>query len=48
MALTPRAALLVLLGLTAVVVWPSGATVRLWVLGVALLVPALLPLLGGP
>lgn len=48
MALTPRAALLVLLGLTAVVVWPSGATVRLWVLGVALLVVLDLALAASP
>lgn len=38
MALTARAALLVLVGLVAVVVWPGWLTVRLWVVLVALLV----------
>ena len=38
MALTPRAALVLLVGLVAVVIWPSGLTVRLWVLGVAVLI----------
>jgi len=38
MALTPRAALVLLVGLFAVVIWPSGLTVRLWVLGVAALI----------
>ena len=38
MALTARAVVLTLLGLVPVVLWPSGATVRWWLLGVAVLV----------
>ncbi|MGL5867415.1 MAG: DUF58 domain-containing protein [Dermatophilaceae bacterium] len=38
MTITGRTALLALLGLLPVVVWPTGATVRWWLLAVALLV----------
>ena len=38
MALSPRAVALVLLGLVPVVIWPSGWTVRLWILGCLLVV----------
>ena len=38
MAITWRSVVLVLLGLAPVAVWPSGATVRWWLLAVALLI----------
>ena len=38
MALTLRAVALVLLGLVPVAIWPTGDTVRLWVLAVVVLV----------
>jgi uncharacterized protein (DUF58 family) len=48
MALSPRAVALVLLGLVPVVIWPSGWTVRLWILGCLLVVAVDLLLAASP
>lgn len=48
MALSPRAVALVLLGLVPVVIWPSGWTVRLWILGCLLVVGVDLLLAASP